>query len=206
VSTHATELATASGERVTATLYDSLALDDLFDADKVWTPEKIEIIRNLTKRNVPKAAWPQSLHWSWTAKAVAMKPYVAGPLSSHRLFGIQAQDNWQGLLLARCVGHHTRIAPVLEFVEIAPWNWRVPETSQEPRLKGIGSQLFELAVRWSDELGFRGRIGLHSLPQADAFYGRYCSMKDFGADPKCHDLRYFELDELHARAFLDEEM
>ena len=139
-----------------------------------------------------------------------MKPYTTGPLSSYRLFGISAEDQWQGLLLGRCVGYHTRIAPTgrelvyLEFVEIAPWNWRLSQPAQEPRLKGIGSQLFELAVRWSDDLGFHGRIGLHSLPQADAFYRGHCGMTEFGSDPGYHNLRYFELDETHVRTFLEE--
>lgn len=200
----------ATGDLVGAELYDSLSLDDLFNAEKVWAPEKIEIIRELLSRDVPRTAWPQSLHWNWAKKAVEMKPYAPGPLSAHRLFGISAEGRWQGLLLARCVGYQTRTAPAgrdlvyLEFVETAPWNWRVPQTGRNPVFKGVGLQLVELAVRWSDDLGFRGRLGLHSLPQADSFYGGYCGMSDLGPDPKYQNLRYFELDESQARMFLEE--
>ena len=35
----------------------------------------------------------------------------------------------------------------------------------------------------SEELEFHGRIGLHSLPQADGFYANTCGMTDLGADP-----------------------
>jgi GNAT superfamily N-acetyltransferase len=211
VSTHPTELArAATGERIPATLHDALVLDDLFDADKTWAPEKIEIMRQLTNLSVPRSAWPQSLHWSWAWNAVAMKPYATGPLSSYRLLGVSAEDRWQGLLFARCVGYHTRIAPTgrdlvyIDLVETAPWNWRVPQISQQPQLKGIGSQLLELAVRWSADLGFRGRIGLHSLPQADTFYRDSCGMNDFGSDSgHQQNLRYFELDETRARPFLE---
>ena len=71
-------------------------------------------------------------------------------------------------------------------------------------VQGCWAQLVELAIRWSDELGFRGRVGLHSLPQSDSFYGGHCGMNDFGPDPNYQNLRYFELDESHARTYLQE--
>lgn len=211
MSTHPTKLKrAATGDLVDAVLHDSLGLDDLFDAEKDWAPEKIEMSRELLNHNLPRALWPQSLHWNWAKKAVDLKPYAPGPLSAHRLFGISAEGKWQGLLLARCVGCQTRIAPggrdlvYIEFVETAPWNFRVPQTGRDALFKGIGAQLVELAIRWSDDLGFRGRVGLHSLPQSESFYGGHCGMTDFGPDPNHHNLRYFELDESHARTYLQE--
>ena len=52
--------------------------------------------------------------------------------------------------------------------------------------------------------GFKGRIGLHSLPRADDFYRR-SGLCDLGRDPAVHDLRYFEMTEAQAQAFLKEE-
>ncbi len=211
MSVHPTQLGrVATGALVDAELHDSLSLDDLFDAEKLWAPEKIEIIRELTARNVQKTAWPQSLHWNWAKKAAGLKPYAPGPFSAYRLFGVRAEARWQGLLLCRCVGSQTRGDPAgrdlvyVEFVETAPWNWTVAEVGRVPLFKGIGFQLVDIAIRWSDDLGFRGRLGLHSLPQADPFYGRVCRMRDFGPDPNHHNLRYFEMDDLQARTFLEE--
>jgi hypothetical protein len=56
----------------------------------------------------------------------------------------------------------------------------------------------------SEEEGFKGRIGLHSLPQADEFY-RLRGMTDLGTDQTNQNLRYFEMTAEQARAFLEEE-
>lgn len=211
MSTHPTKLRRVdTGELIDAELHDSLSLDDLLDAQAVWAPAKIEVVRALLGRSVPRNEWPQSLHWNWAEKAAALKPYAPGPFSAYRLFGIRAEANWQGLLLACCVGHPTRLAPAgrdlvyVEFVETAPWNWRIREIDRATQLRGTGFQLVELAIRWSGELGFRGRLGLHSLPQADSFYGTACGMTDLGPDPNHKNLRYFELDEAGGRRFLEE--
>ena len=47
------------------------------------------------------------------------------------------------------------------------------------------------AVRLSMEMGLGGLVGLHSLPQAEAFYAR-CRMTRVGTDPFYYDLTYFE--------------
>lgn len=41
-----------------------------------------------------------------------------------------------------------------------------------PRLRGVGTALVTAAVALSEDEGFKGRIGLHSLPQAEDFYRR----------------------------------
>lgn len=212
MSTHPAKLKLlATGELIDAELHDSLSLDDLLDAQALWAPDKIGIAKNCLHRGLDRREWPQSLHWNWADKASALKPFAPGPLSVFRLFGMAAQGKWQGMLLACCAGHHARTGSpnrdlvYIDFVETAPWNWDVPVIEQKPLLRGIGLQLFELAVRWSEDLGFRGRVGLHSLPQSDAFYRTACGMEDLGPDLKerCQ-LRYFELTEAQARVFLME--
>jgi hypothetical protein len=44
------------------------------------------------------------------------------------------------------------------------------------------------------EEGFRGRIGLHALPQAETFYARNCGMTDLGNDMRKEGLRIFRDD------------
>ncbi len=90
----------------------------------------------------------------------------------------------------------------LDYLEVAPWNR--PELGITPRLRGTGSALVTAAIALSDEEGFKGRIGLHSLPQADSFY-RKIGMTDLGHDPAYQNLRYFEMTAEQAHAFLEEE-
>ena len=79
-----------------------------------------------------------------------------------------------------------------------------PRVRTAPRLRGVGSALIAAAIALSEDEGFKGRLGLHSLPQADAFY-RKIGMTDLGLDAACQNLRYFEMTSSRARAFLEEE-
>ena len=54
----------------------------------------------------------------------------------------------------------------------------------------------------SQELEFHGRIGLHSLPQANDFYDNTCGMTDLGADSDQQGLHYFEMTPEQTRAFI----
>jgi hypothetical protein len=89
----------------------------------------------------------------------------------------------------------------VEYLEVAPWNRK--EHAAKPRFRGAGSILIIAAIALSRSEGFKGRIGLHSLPQADEFYAAKCEMTDLGADPKYHNLRYFEMTPNHADKFLE---
>ena len=50
--------------------------------------------------------------------------------------------------------------------------------------------------------GFKGRIGLHALPQSEGFYASKIGMTDMGKDPGYHDLRYFEMTAEQAENFI----
>jgi hypothetical protein len=129
-------------------------------------------------------------------------------LSGVRLFGIEVGGEWQGLLLAECTGYRSRLETPLkeivyiEYVETAPWNWPLPRIDQEPRHRAVGPQLVEMAIRWSMQVGFKGRVGLHSLPQAEEFYRDHCLMTDLGLDASYEDLCYFEMTEPNAESYL----
>ena len=88
----------------------------------------------------------------------------------------------------------------MEYVENAPWNRK--ELFDPPRYRGVGSVLIRAAVALSEDQEFHGRIGLHSLPQANSFYANTCGMTDLGTDPGYHDLRYFEMTSKQARVFI----
>ena len=57
---------------------------------------------------------------------------------------------------------------------------------------GVGTVLVAEAVHLSLDTGLEGRIGLHSLPQAEAFYRSRCRMTELGQDIEYFDLTYFE--------------
>jgi len=57
------------------------------------------------------------------------------------------------------------------------------------------------AVELSWELGYRGRIGLHSLPAAERFYWVTCNMSELGKDAAHQGLMYYEMTDKQAEAF-----
>lgn len=217
----ATSLVELSTKRtVPAVLQDALTLDDLFDAEALWAPARVRLLQRLKREEVPVALWPQSLHWNWAKKAASLEPDRLTALGDARLFGIAIESEWQGVLWAETHGpkqqeHTARLGaskrPLVHvcFVEIAPWNWDIPleppDTGkvQKRKYKGLGVQLMECAVRWSMQLEFRGRVGLHALPQAEAFYRNDCGMTDIGPDPEYRGLRYLEMTEDQAQSFLE---
>ena len=90
----------------------------------------------------------------------------------------------------RSLGYRKRFPLVyVEYLASAPWNRRLLE--DPPYLIGVGRALVLFARQRSVELGYGGRVGLHALPGAEAFYRRY-SMPDYGSDPDKEGLVYFE--------------
>ena len=55
-------------------------------------------------------------------------------------------------------------------------------------------------MRLSLDEGFHGRIGLHSLPQSEGFYAKYCT--DLGQDAAVYNLRYYEMTRQQSQLFL----
>lgn len=113
----------------------------------------------------------------------------------------------QGLMMlltlavkGRLAGQAGKAVLYIEFLESAPWNLR--DLAGIPQFLGIGVRLLEAAIEFSEEEGFGGRIGLHSLPQSDDFYRKY--MTDLGPDlSQSQGLRYFEMSPEQVRYFLE---
>jgi hypothetical protein len=66
----------------------------------------------------------------------------------------------------------------------------------------VGSVLMRAAIEFSHQEGFKGRVGLHSLPQSNGWYANACGMADLGTDPDYQNLRYFEMTPEIAEAFI----
>ena len=122
-------------------------------------------------------------------------------------FSIVCDGLTQGMMIVDTVKKRCRLDSqkgqhlvYVKFVETAPWNRG--ELFDPPRYRGIGSILIRAAVTLSEDSEFHGRIGLHSLPQANGFYANTCGMTDVGADPNYQGLRYFEMTPEQAQAFV----
>lgn len=198
-----------TGELVDAELHTSLGLTDLLDAEAAWPPWRFGMVKQLLEAGIPRAHWPEHWHWNWVHKLLSKGTLdIGGALSPLRLMGVKCNDAWQGMVLATCVGHQSRAKKggkdllYLKYLETAPWNLAVIEIGQTSRFSGVGRQLMEVGVRLSEAMDFRGRLGLHALPQAEGFY-RYCGMTELGQDEECENLKYFEMTEEQAEAFLN---
>lgn len=192
-----------NGDIAVAKLVSGLGPSHLELVEGAWSGARVEMMMNLTLARIAGDRWPQSLHWDWARKGPALRLLQATGL------GITCGDEWQGVMLTLTAEHVTRLGadagkPIvyIEFLETAPWNWRIAEIGQTPRFRGVGSVLFREAVRQSTREGFRGRVGLHALSQSEHFYERACGMTRMDPDPKKLGLVYFELPANGAAAFL----
>ncbi|MBD2496734.1 MAG: GNAT family N-acetyltransferase [Nostoc sp. TH1S01] len=128
--------------------------------------------------------------WDWEFKL----QFVISRQPNREGFAIEYEDETQGLMIIEIQMHGSRLAPGKRLVYVdgiasAPWNREVIQ--RPPKYKGVGTALLSFARTRSLELGFEGRVGLHSLPGAEKFYERQ-GMIDLGADEDYDDLVYFE--------------
>jgi hypothetical protein len=146
---------------------------------------------------------PKARHWDWRRKAVVLSGMLGNPG-----FSVVCSGLTQGMMIldtsmkrCRIPSQKGRDLVYVEFVENAPWNRR-ELLFDPPRYRGIGTVLIRAAIELSKAEDFKGRIGLHSLPQANSFYANTCGMVDFGVDENHDGLRYFEMTPEHAEAFI----
>ena len=192
----------ARGESEPAELWDAITEQQLADWEGAWVPELLKAVQRLSRAGVERKHLPQSRRWNWRKKVVALQGMLAYPG-----FSIVCDGLTQGMMIVDTVKKRCRLDSqkgqhlvYVKFVETAPWNRG--ELFDPPRYRGIGSILIRAAVTLSEDSEFHGRIGLHSLPQANGFYANTCGMTDLGADPNYQGLRYFEMTPEQARAFV----
>ncbi|NCC62346.1 MAG: GNAT family N-acetyltransferase [Verrucomicrobiae bacterium] len=186
-----------------AELWNSITEKQLADWEAEWVPELLNAVQRLHRAGVPRQHWPQNRHWDWRRKSEAFQGMLAYPC-----FSIVCGGLTQGMMIVDTTMKRCRIGSqngknlvYIEYVENAPWNRR--ELYNPPRYRGVGSILVRAAIEISHEYGFKGRIGLHSLPQANSFYANKCGMTDLGADDSYQGLRYFEMTPELADAFVE---
>jgi hypothetical protein len=123
---------------------------------------------------------------------------------------VECAGRTQGIMLVKKGGSFSRHPdhPKADLIYVdrlatAPWNRR--GFVGEPIYKGVGQLLLFAAVSLGFEEDLDGRVGLHSLSGADAFYRDVIGMTDFGPDDGNYGMRYFEMSSAQARAFLDQQ-
>lgn len=194
----------ATNESVAAELWDGIGPQNLADWSQEWQPILSRALQELASRGVPIQHWPQSWHWNWEKKVA----HVSGLLGA-RTFCVMADNVTQGLMSldltksARLEVQRGKPIVYVDYIEVAPWNRK--DLVGSARFSGVGTVLLTAAVELSRQEGFKGRIGLHSLPQADEYYRDRCGMSDLQPDPAKQNLRYFEMTADQARAFMLEE-
>jgi len=164
-----------TGTLVRARLVADFPADRLAEVEASWAPWRTR-------------GPAEHTHWDWRNKT------DPAALRWLRLFALE-HEGVQGLMAVVKEPVPSRLATdaqavYVSIVETAPWNL-MPFTDA-PRFSGCGKQLLYAAVAVSAELGLRGRIGLHALPQAEAFYA-HCGMTRVRVDVEYGGLVYYEL-------------
>lgn len=177
---------------VTADILLDFPTGEIDAVERTWAPAR-ELL-GAAKDDAGKQL--ESGHWDWRIK---IDPNSAG---RHRLIAIQCESEIQGLMALTAEPKVTERGPVVyvDYIETAPWNQKLP--GQLARFQGVGTVLIAEAVRISIDSGYDGRVGLHALPQAEAFYASRCRMSSYGPDPTYDKLVYFEFSEAIATEFL----
>jgi GNAT superfamily N-acetyltransferase len=157
----------------------------------------IEEIRLLG--STPKAM--ENDHWNWETKVTD-----SARLISYPTMAIECSGEPQGLMLLRTDGYYARLPcqngkPLVYVTYLATAPWNQVEIAGIRKFKGVGTLLIRAAVEMSFDVGFKGRIGLHSLPQAEAFYERH-GIEFLGIDADKQHMKYFELSEQKAAEFV----
>ena len=191
-----------TGDIVPAELVYGIGVSHIMDWHNAWQPALGAIKAALLQQGVPKPEWPQTGHWNWAAKV------AKDDLLGFRNFSVTADGMTQALMrvdltkTARLDGVRGKPLVYVDYLEVAPWNQSFAGTSKKYR--GGGPILLTAAVGLSFDEGFKGRVGLHSLPQAESFYEKE-GMIDLGPDAQVQNLRYYEMTSDVAQTLLAQE-
>ena len=125
------------------------------DFDQFWQPLLLEF-------DEPDAG----LSWEFKQRRATER-------DNYECYAIEYDNLTQGLLMLETQNHWSQFdwgerLVYIEHIMTAPWNRANIQRPAE--LKGVGSALMAWARKRSQELGYRGRVGLESLPGAVRFY------------------------------------
>ena len=190
-----------TGQTEDAELFAPVDGRHIADFDQHWKPAIHQRLREVP-RGIPASELSlEDWGWDWQRKA----DVFSGRLD-YQSFALECGGGTQGLMLCSLVhtaqenSQRNQHLVYVEFLHTAPWNR--PRFTPTPLYKGVGAILLAAAVSLSLEQEFKGRIGLHSLPQSEGWYRNFCGMTDLGIDEEYQRLRYFEMTAEQAAHFL----
>ena len=133
--------------------------------------------------------------WDW-----AFKKRAAASYSNYECYAIEVEERTQGLMMVETQWHYSVIADsqplvYIEALSVAPWNRA--RRQGLPQFQRVGTGLLAFSRMRSEALGYKGRVGLHSLPGAEGFYESRNMMRfeiepDAFIDDDDSPLAYFE--------------
>lgn len=189
-----------TGTLVEATLHERIDGAYARKVDDVWSAYLTAAEANAKAQGKAFAELEHS-HWRWEAKVAESARLLSCPTMA-----IECNGEPQGLMLLKTDGHFAvsveeKARPLVYVTYLATAPWNLGDVVERPRYSGVGTILMAAAVQTSIEAEFKGRIGLHALPQAEKFYECH-GMVDFGTDPDKEHLKYYELSSEAAAKFL----
>ncbi len=185
----------STGALVEASLFDEVTDGHLTLWESTWVPAM-----RTHQATLPIADTPEDSHWDWRRKANGWRP-----LLGYQSYSLVCGGELQGLMLTNTISsarlsiQFGKPLVYVEFLATAPWNR--PELRKPPKFRGCGRIFILAAIQSSLDEGFKGRIGLHSLPKAEGFYRDKCGFTLLGPDSSHQNLTYFEMTETQADAF-----
>lgn len=108
------------------------------------------------------------------------KQQLADRNANYECYALECEELTQGLLMLETQNRWSEFdrGQRLVYVEVimtAPWN-RV-SIQRPPELRGVGTALMSFTQQRSRDLGYKGCVGLQSLPEAVSFYERMGMMR-----------------------------
>lgn len=199
-ASHAVLLRAANGHFIEAVLHERIDAGYALRADDDWQG----LLVAAEQRAVANGGVVPVLehgHWKWADKVKASSHLLSCPT-----LAVECEGQAQGLMLVMTDGHFGKLPseagrPLVYIVFLATAPWNLPAIVGQPRFTGVGFALLYAAIQMSLDADFKGRIGLHSLPQAEAFYERQ-GFQCLGADPDKQGLKYYELSSHAASEFI----
>jgi hypothetical protein len=194
-----------TGQPVEAELFDDVTMDHFLEAQAQWRPVVVLAARRLAQSADTAPEIPRHWHWDWTRK----EPELG--MLAITFIGLECRGRLQGLMKVEKVTHRCRLPEQLgkplvyiDYLEVAPWNVKplMDALGRKPEFRGVGTRLLEAAVRISEEEGFKGRVGLHSLDASEGFYLQSCKMLAGERDPAKQELLWCEFTPERAQQFL----
>ena len=175
---------------VEATLIEDVSQEEVRQTDALWKPFLRQMLQDARAQGLSPDDLPEHAHWVWERKWRA----AAG---SSQFLGVECGGEMQALMVIRadkaCRIPDQAGLPLIyvDYLAAAPWN--LAGMVVRPRFRGCGYVLIIEAIRLSRQKGYNGRVGLHSLPQAEDFYRKKCGMTDLGQDMDYEGLHYLEM-------------